>query len=114
MNQAGPAQVVEAVAPRPARYRAADRQPGTRTSTMISQTAVTGRAQAAVRRSRVAGQPRSHAAAYSITAISVTGHAAITTAPSSSHLVTLTVLRSSHTDTLSLSHDHALIAAAPA
>ncbi len=75
---------------------------------------MTGRAQAAVRNKRIAGQPRSHAAAYSITATSVTGHAAITTATSTSHLVTVTVLRSSHRDTLSFSHDHAFIAAAPA
>ena len=79
---------------------------------MSSQTAVTGRAQPAVRYNRTAGQPRRHAAVYPSTATSVTGHAASSATTSSSHLAIRTAMRSSHRNTLSFSHDHALIAAA--
>ena len=70
-------------------------------------------AQAAARRSRTGGQPRSHAAPYPATVTSVTGHAAIARAASSSQPPALMILRSSHRHTVSLSHDHTLIAAAP-
>ena len=70
-------------------------------------------AQPAVRRSRAAGQPRSHAAAYPSAATNVTGHAAMARAASSSQPPTLIILPSSHRHTASFSHDHTLIAQAP-
>jgi hypothetical protein len=89
-------------------------QAGCRRASATSQTAVTGSRQAAAARlSRTAGQPRSHAATYPATTTSVTGHAATAAAASSSHLVTLTILRSSHRHAVSLSHAQTLIAAAP-
>ena len=78
---------------------------------MASQIPAGSSAQAAVRRSRAGGQPRSHAAPYPAPATSVTGHAATASATSSSHPPTLIILRSSHRHTVSFSHDHTLIAA---
>ena len=80
---------------------------------MASQIPAGSSAQAAVRRSRAGGQPRSHAAPYPIAATSVTGHAATARAASSSHPPALIILRSSHRHTVSFSHDHTLMAAAP-
>jgi hypothetical protein len=74
---------------------------------------VAGRAQAAVRYSRTGGQPRSHAAAYPAAATTVNGQAAITAAASSSHPVSLMVLRSSHRKMVNFSQAHGLTGAAP-
>ena len=80
---------------------------------MASQIPAGSSAQAAVRRSRAGGQPRSHAAPYPIAATIVTGHAATTSAASSSHPPALIILRSSHRHTVSFSHDHTLMPPAP-
>ena len=74
---------------------------------------VIGREAAAARPKRTGGQPRSHAATYPVTATAVTGQAATARAASSSHPVSLTILRSSHRHTVSLSHDQTLIGPAP-
>ena len=77
---------------------------------MASQVPAGSSAQAAVRRSRAGGQPRSHAAPYPIAATSVTGHAATARAASSSQPAALIILRSSHRHMVSLIQDHTLIA----
>ena len=74
---------------------------------------MTGSTHAAVRYSRTGGQPRSHAARYPAAATTVTGQAAITVAASSSHPVSLTVLRRSHRKMVNFSQAHGLTGTAP-
>ena len=84
-----------------------------RTCTAASHATVPGSVQAAVRYSRAGGQPRSHAAAYPAAATRVTGHAASTTAASSSHPAILRVLRSSHKKMVNFSQAHGVTGAPP-
>ena len=84
-----------------------------RAPSATSQITVVGRAAAAARPNRTGGQPRSHAAAYPVTVTSVTGQTATARAASSSHPVPLIILRSSHRNTVSFSHDQTLIRCLP-
>jgi hypothetical protein len=68
--------------------------------------------QAAVRYNLTGGHPMSHADTPPTAAVSVTGHAAMTIAATSSHPMSLAILPSSHTATKSLSHDQ-IVTAAP-
>ena len=92
---------------------ATGRHASRRAARMASQIPAGSSAQAAVRRSRAGGQPRSHAAPYPAAATSVTGHAATARAASSSHPPALIILRSSHRHIVSFSHPHTLMAPAP-
>ena len=93
------------------RTSAAARQMRGRAAAAASHTAVMSRDAAAARRSRAGGHPRRDAARYPAAVTSVTGHSARANRNSSSHPVTLTILRISHRLMVSLSQDMTVMTA---
>jgi hypothetical protein len=98
-----------------ARAGASATGPAARSSTVWAavQVAAGIRVQAAARRSRTGGQPRSHAAPYPTAAVAVTGHAATAMARSRSQPVSLAILRTSQRNTAILTSDQMLTGPAP-